>query len=577
MSKRRGSFISQDVRDDAKAIGANRYVQGKRYKAQRERIFQMLDDSVTYMSEEEFGNPYDPTAIGGFASAIVSADGKARGQLKQAKVKGMADADTRRDLFRLIGLLVADDYLKARRENIPAETRLSLPKRAFNRLDSMLRSAVEFGEQLSAEDYYAKELVVSYPDDDALGVAQAMIEQAIADYESLVPEAGGDSEVPDPVERKAIAKAALMRLHVDHLEEEASREGFDDLPTKSAMASAIAEKYADDLDKIAEIVLSRERGDPDYGLITRLVPLRQVPSLDAAETAFKSLDGRYIEARTASFFIFGKTERQDTLLIVQGKVRSFTVNPAEAGGAARINAKPFNDEIVIRLREGSKWAEVNARRTGDLSIVRSVLRRTGEVVPAAAVQVPDRLTSAPYDGWDPRTLWMLDFLRRDLRSDELTLDNTLMAHFLAPERDKDDDDEVEPEDPRRPTLDAVRLLGSQLQDHPEACQRIAAGSRLRDLDIRVRSVYDRARGLSKLVRFRLSWENDHLAVLSGATDGHPDADLHRKMVYLIRMAAPRQLDENALKFALRLIERRAEGEDLDQDLPGVLDDEGSAA
>jgi len=530
--------MSPDDADAADTIGAKRYLRGKRYKAQRGKIFGHLDRTVRYMRDEKFGDEWNGYAIGGFAAALVSADPKARGQLKRAKVEAIGEPDTRKELYRLIGLLIAQDYLKERKEEIPAEKRLGLPRRLRNHLDSMLESMAAAGQELGQDDHYASELAVSFPDDDPFEVALALIERAVENYSSLLPEAEDDTEVPDPVERKAIAKAALMRLHVDALEEEAAGEGFSDLPSKDAMATAIAEKYVDDLGKIAEVVLRRERGDPEYGLITRIVPLRDAPALDSAEAAFTSLRGRYIQARTASFFIFGEVERGSNILVVKGKVRSFTVNPAEAGGETLINAKPFTDQIVIRLREDSPWVEINARRSGDLTTVRSVLRRTGEVIPAAAVPVPEGLAGEPYKAWDPRTLWMLDFLRRDLRSDNLALDNTLMAHFLSPETAKAEDEEDEPERNRRPSLAAVRLLGSQLQDHPEACQRIASGSRLHSLEVRVRHVYNPAQGLSKLVRFRLGWEDDHIAVLSGASDDTIDAELHRTLVRLVRQAAP---------------------------------------
>jgi len=403
--------MSPDDADAADTIGAKRYLRGRRYKAQRARIFAHLDRAVEYMRDEEFGDEWSGYAIGGFATAIVSADPKARGQLQKAKVEAIADAEDRKELYRLIGLLVAEDYLKERTDEVPSEKRLAPPRRLGNHLDSMLESMAEAGRELGQDDHYAKELAVSFSEDDPFEVARALIERAVESYTSLVPEAEDGNEVPDPVERKAVAKAALMRLHVEHLEEEAASEALGDLPSKDAIATAIAERYVDDLDKIAEIVLRRERGDPEFGLITRIVPLKDAPVLASAEAAFTSLRGRYIQARTASFFIFGDVERTDNVLIVKGRVRSFTVNPAEVGGKTLINARPFDDQIVIRLRQDSPWAEVNARRHGDLTTVRSVLRRTGEVIPAVAVLVPERLTSEPYRAWDPRTLWMLDFLR----------------------------------------------------------------------------------------------------------------------------------------------------------------------
>jgi hypothetical protein len=417
----------------------------------------------------------------------------------------------------------------------------------------------------------AQELAVTLEDlPDATNLARALIEEVAGSYESLVPETEGDDEIPEAVQRHALAKAAFLRLSVDDLAELSASEGHDDLPNKSAMAEVLSEKYADDLDTVAEIVLRREEGDPDYGLVTRLIPLRQAPDIDAAETAFRALRGHYIEQRVALFFAFGDVERSASVLRMSGKVRSFTVNPAEAGGKTRLNARPHTDEVTITLRTGQPWAEVNARRASDLNVVRSVLRRSGEVQPAAEVAKSDPLSREPYDLWDPRTLWMLDFLRRDLQSDELRLDDTLMANFVTPEKPRNAEDE--PQDERRPNVESVRLRGRQLHEHPEACARIASGAQLRDMEIRVRKAINLAQGTSKLVRFRLSWEVNHLAVFSGSDEHNVDADLHREIVRLVRDAAPRQLDEDSLLFMLRQIEKRAAEGTVNDDAGSVLDE-----
>jgi hypothetical protein len=92
-------------------------------------------------------------------------------------------------------------------------------------------------------------------------------------------------------------------------------------------------------------------------------------------------------------------------------------------------------------------------------------------------------------------------------------------------------------------------------------------------------VYDLSRGYNRLVRFRLSWEDDHLAVLSGASDDKLDPDVHRLIVRLVREAAARQLNEDGLKLTLRRIEKRALESDVAADDPGILDvdDDGAVA
>ena len=107
---------------------------------------------------------------------------------------------------------------------------------------------------------------------------------------------------------------------------------------------------------------------------------------------------------------------------------------------------------------------------------------------------------------------------------------------------------------RSPNVDAVRLFGQQLHRHPEACARIADAAHLRDIEVRLRHVFDRARDFSKLIRFRISWEREHLAVLSGADDdGKFDRDLHQRVVNLVRAdeAGAEELDEKGWRSRSR--------------------------
>jgi hypothetical protein len=167
-----------------------------------------------------------------------------------------------------------------------------------------------------------------------------------------------------------------------------------------------------------------------------------------------------------------------------GRVRSFSVAATELGDEVRMTPRERTDRVTIILRPGEAWADVEARRTSDLTAVRAVLRRSGEVTPSAVVP-PTKLASEPYDTWDPRTLWVLDFLRRDLQAPELRLNDTVMANFLTAKGQVVDED-----DARRPNLDAVRLLGRQLHEHPEACAR----NRLRRTPQRHRSAGPQGHG-----------------------------------------------------------------------------------
>lgn len=560
------TILTEDERDEAKALGADIYLRSFRYrKLRQDHVLTALDGAVAAMEALRFPNPYDGRVLGALARVLFANDRKALGYLRNRKVAALDDPEKRQELFTYAGLLIAEDYLSVRRSEVPAEIRLASPDELLDDLGALFELMAAAGRRLSDEDVLKQELAVTFETDGDPGdIARTLVEDAIGTYESLVPETA-DEDIPAGVQRRAMSKAAFLRLGADDLAELAAREGETDLPNKSAMAEALTRKYGDDLDKVAELVVRQAEGDAGFGLVTRLVPLPSPPDLDTVAHALEALRGRYFEPRTATFFIFGEVRRGTNVVSVDGRIRSFTVNPAEAGGKTQLNFRPHTENVTVTLRAGEAWVETNARRAGDLNLVRSMLRRTAELQPSVEPIAPAPLTRDPYSGWDVRTLWMLEFLRRDLQAETLRLDDTLMANFISarrPSEEAEDAEEAgEPEETeetgRTPTLEAVRLLGQQLHDHPEACIRIAAGAQLRDIDVRIRQVTDQQRGHSELVRFRLSWEKDHIAVLSGAHDGRYSAPFHQQIVRLVRAAAARELDEEGLLLTLRRIERRA--------------------
>jgi hypothetical protein len=149
-------------------------------------------------------------------------------------------------------------------------------------VDELFEEMAAAGKEMAQEDVLASEMAITFAElEDPTNIALALIDDAIGTYESLVPKTRHD-EVPKAVERRSIAKAAFLRLAVEDLEAQVQEEGIE--------------------------------GD---------------------------LRGRYIETKTASFFIFGDVTRSGNTLRARGRVRSFTVNTAEAGGRAQLNFKPF--------------------------------------------------------------------------------------------------------------------------------------------------------------------------------------------------------------------------------------------
>lgn len=202
------------------------------------------------------------------------------------------------------------------------------------------------GKEMSAIKVSEREMAVDLPAmPDPFDLGRALLDDALGAYESLIPETDDDDGVPSPVERRAIAKAAFLHLTFEDLQRQSDEEGFTDVKTRLAAAELLAEKYADAWEKVAEIVLRREKGDPEFGLITRLLPLEGSPNLDGAQQALNALRGRFYEPRVAAFFLFDEVERLGPVLKISGRIRSWAVSPSEAGGEARLNTRAFKDAV----------------------------------------------------------------------------------------------------------------------------------------------------------------------------------------------------------------------------------------
>jgi hypothetical protein len=553
-------FMSAEDADDAQRLGAARYTRGGRYRALKEsHIFPALDGAVQSMRAMGFPDPYDGKTLGAFASTLIRADHKSVGYLRSRRIAAL---DSSRDeLFRLVGLLVAQDFRKNRREDLQAEPLVKVASVLLEHADAILQEMVAAGAAMDAGVETGGELACEFAGDDPVDLGMRLLTGQVEAFESLVPEAGDDDTIPDSVQRNSLARAAFLSLAAEDLANLAADESLVNLPTKAAMARALADKHGQDLDEVARLVLRREGGDPDFGLVSRLLPLRTPPDLDAAEASLRSLKGRYLEPRTAMFFIFGDVSRGTNVLKIDGTIRAFVTHVDDVAGKAQVNARPRSEKVTIILRRDSCWAEVNVRRTSDLGCIRSVMRRTGAIEPSGAMPLPHSLDTAPYSNWDSRTIWMLDFLRQDLHDGDFMLDDTLMAHFMAATEVYASAEE-QAERARQPNVDAVRLLGRQLHEHQESCQRIVGGAHLRALEIRVRQVTNRNPPTSRLVRFRIETNDDHLAVLTGLPGINIalDASTHELISRLVREAADRSLDEHELIPILDGVVRRAAGD-----------------
>lgn len=577
------AFMTGDQKQKAKAVGVETYFRGKRFKTLREEhIFKALDAGVAAMKALDCPDPYNGHILAGMAVALVKNDQKSIGDMQQRKIIAITEGneEERQEFFELLSMEIAERYLAARKGDIPAETRITSPDALVEKLESVLLEMEAMGKEMSSVSALSDEMAVTIAQDmpDTFNIARALVSGAVLTYESLVPQVNEDGELPNAVQNRAIAKAAFLRLSVDDLVELAAEKEITDLPNKAALAKALAEVYENDLDAVARLTLRDTEGDPVFGLISRLVPLLKAPDIEAARKSFEALKGRYVEVRPAVFFVYrGVSISADgRFLTITGAVRSFFVSPVEVAGKVELNKRPRKDDITIKLEEGQIWATVTAPRTSDLAHIGAVLRRSGEVWTSGAVPAPDPLDESPYSTWDARSLWMLDLIRQDLQAPALRLEETLMANFDSPrgsdQLPEDEEAEEAETDKVKPRLASVRLKGRKLEDHPEVCARIVGRAHMKDLEFRLRKVVDQNTGDANRVLVRLAWERDHLAVMTGASDDTIDADLHQRLVRLVRDGVARPLGSGLIPI-LKRIEERSKEADVEADAEGVFDED----
>jgi hypothetical protein len=572
------AFMTAEERAEAKNVGVSGFLNCRRFKKIKvEYIFGALDAAVASMKALDCPEPFNGRVLGAMAVMLIKNDTRAMGEMYRRKIKAVVEGDSaeRTRFFELMAYEVGERYLASRKGQVPTESRLTSPEFLLERFEEVFEEMEHLGKALSEVAVAGDEIALTPGEDmpDTTDIARAMVEGSIGAYESLVPETE-DGELPNAVERRAVAKAAFLRLGLDDLKRMAEEKDLGDLPDKKSLAKALSEAYQDELDEVAKLTLKESSGDPRFGLITRLLLLSSPPDMAKAENGLKSLTGRYYEVRPAVFFVYREISLSSDgrFLTVKGAIRSFRVNPAEVGGEVILNRRPRREEITIKLEKEQPWAMVTGARASDLWSVAAVLRRSGEVSTAPSVAAPDPIDEAEFGSWDPRSLWMLDLIRRDLCGPSIRLAETLMANFDQPKGTSSEADEEEDDDlPVAPKVDSVRLKGRQLQDHPEVCGRIVGRSHLKELEMKVEKADQPNGAFSKRALVRIAWEKSHLAVMTGAQDDEIDGDLHQKLVRTVREAALRPLSVDLIP-TLAKIKKRSEETDVGNDAEPVFRD-----
>jgi hypothetical protein len=540
--------MRDDEREQASTYGYGNFFKGINGAVRKRRLYAALDRGREGLLKLKLDEA-DGEAIAGLAAAY----SKSIGVISFFREKKVADLDTSdavRQFLEVFGRYTAEGYLRKRKQ--PVSNEPSLLALAVSRAEivELITDMQEAGRVAGDEADGGPDV----SDESTVDEAVDLLADVLARYESAIPPVEEDGSIPERIQDVGIAKAAFLSLRAEDLREAAEGEA-DELKaaTKELLARKLADEYAGREQEIADIVLGGpKRSEYASGLITRLMPLESPPQdLDEIADRLQQLKGRFFETRPAEWFCFRSVERVGSSLILDGELLGYQVRVTEVKDEARLQPQRQRETIRLRLRDGVAWAESNARRASALLAIRRVLKRTELATPKSSVTPPPAVPGDPFSSCDSRTLWILEWLYRELSSDPFTVDDHLMVSFeRPPSAGSPSGDTGE----RKPTVTAVRLKGMLLIDHPEVCDLILHGRRVVDIELSLRvkrqgvhpQYYPR-------MKIRFGWANDHLVLISQDIEGAYDTGLHGRLVREIREAAPRTIDASYIELPMQRI------------------------
>jgi len=562
----RYAIMRDGEREQAAAQGFGDFFKGVRGSRRKKNLFAAVDEGRRGLAKLKVD-----TADGEAVAALAAGYARSIGVVRFFREKKMEDLDSPsavRQFIEVFGRYAAEAYFKNRKEAVSHEPSLLAIAVSRDDIATVLTDMTAAGKAAS-DDVEVDEA----PSELSLEEAVDLLADVLSMYESAIPPVDEDGSIPASIQDRGIARAAFMGLRAADLRATASRTmDVEEGATRIMLADKLADEYAGREEEIAEIVLGIAPGDSSAMIITRLVPLAEPPQdLEEVSERLALLRGRYYETGPAQWFCFGETTYSRRTLTLNGEILGYQVGATLVKDQARLQPTRQRESVSIRLRDGIAWAETNARRAGNLTAVRRVLRRTEVANPQGAMTAPAPVAGDPFSKCDSRTLWMLELLYRDLSRDPFIVDDHVMVNFERPRAGtREPASLASTPRGRRATVDAVRLKGMLLIDHPEVCDLILGNRRLVDIDLilRLRAVGVDPRFYPEM-RIRLSWANDHLAVVTYPGDDRYDARMHLRLVDDVRAAATREIDPTHIQMPMQRVVTNAGRTEAD-DLGSVL-------
>jgi hypothetical protein len=497
--------------------------------------------------------PEDPRVLAKLLAVSLRADGSIVDYFDK---RGASDLKTEaewREFFSLLALGVLELWLRRRdEEGTPQEAPgLVVEDEYLESLTNLLALARQEGRnnQAEAQTEERSNTFNLATISDLTSETLESLRAYLAESDVFAHMASDSGDIPESIQAREIEIAALSRLKLADLEELATTKGVPLIASKERLAELIVGANVT-REEIAELALREADLSVDTGLVTRLFPLVAPPDVSHAATRLKRTQGRYVKLRLARWFIYDEARLLDHVVVLRGRMRSYRSKPVLEVEGHRLNVDPHSAKMVVRLRRGRKWAEVDGRQVTDARDIGPVLARGGGVAFEETLSLPLPALEEAMGSWSRRTVWMLALLQLHLESDGISILDYAMAHFEAPGS--------EPARPDEPRIAAVELRGQHVGDSRDACQRIVEGAGLLAVELKLTFVPNNKD--SYLIPVRVGIDDTCATVETGAGQDVP-ADvstlLHRTLIDRLCHALDTTVDTPRISSLVRKIIERA--------------------
>lgn len=497
--------------------------------------------------------PEDPRVLAKLLAVSLRADGSIVDYFDKRRASDLTTDDQWGEFFTLLALGLLELWLRRRKdEGQPAESAgLVVEDEYLDSLADLLMLAQQEGRNNQAEAQ-AEERANVYN----LGTVSDLTSETLESLRTYLGESdvfahitANNGEIPEGVQAREIEIAALSRLKLQDLEEFAAAKKVPLVASKERLAELIV---ATDVtrEEIAELALREADLSIDTGLVTRLFPLPGSPDLSNAATRLMKVQGRYVKLRLARWFIYDEIQTLDGVVVLRGRMRSFRSKPVLEVEGHRLNVDPHAAKMIVRLRKGRRWAEVDGRQVSDARDIGPVAARGAGIAFETTLSLPLPPLRDAMGAWSRRTVWMLGLLQLYLEGDGISIQNYAMAHFEAPGSI--------PARPDEPRIAEVELRGQHVGDSRDACQRIVEGGGLLAVELKLAFVPNNKD--SYIIPVRIGIDDTCATIETAAGQDIPAAVstlLHRALIDRLCIALDTMVDPSRLSSIVSKIIDRA--------------------